>query len=63
MQLGEAMELRERWIAKGDPPCNHPHLDKEYDLGADTGDYVCTTCGASGFGRDWVKREQEEKQK
>jgi len=26
-------------------PCQHPKLDKEYYLGAQTGDYVCTKCG------------------
>jgi hypothetical protein len=60
MQIEKAIELRRRWIAKGDPPCDHPHLDKEYDLGADTGDYVCTTCGKAGWDSDWPQREREE---
>ena len=28
----------------GNKPCEHPKLEKEYYLGSDTGDYVCTTC-------------------
>lgn len=55
--MDKAIQLRKQW---GDRPCNHPVLDKEYHLGAATGDYVCTTCGESGWGRDWNKREQEE---
>jgi len=45
MQYDKARELRERWQSKGNPKCSHPELDKEYYLGAQTGDYVCTTCG------------------
>jgi len=26
-------------------PCSHDHFEKEYILGSDTGDYVCTGCG------------------
>lgn len=26
-------------------PCDHPKTEKEYYLGSDTGDKVCTTCG------------------
>lgn len=42
MQMKEAAALRKSW---GDRPCSHPTLDKEYHLGAQTGDVVCTTCG------------------
>jgi len=45
MQADKARDLREKWAAKGNPPCNHPELDKEYYLGADSGDQVCTICG------------------
>jgi hypothetical protein len=58
MQYEEARELERKW---GDKPCDHPHLEKEYYLGASTGDYVCTRCGTSGWGRDWNKREKENK--
>ena len=42
MQAAKARELRKEW---GDKPCDHPDVDKEYYLGAQTGDYVCTQCG------------------
>lgn len=56
MQMKEAIELRKLWSGR---TCDHPDLDKEYDLGSATGDYVCTTCGRSGFGNDWNERERE----
>jgi len=42
MQTHEATKRREEW---GEEPCSHDHIEKEYYLGAHTGDYVCTTCG------------------
>ncbi|MER7507096.1 hypothetical protein ABTX82_01905 [Streptomyces lavendulae] len=45
MQMDDAIRLRREWAAKGNPPCDHPETDKEYDRGGDTGDRVCTTCG------------------
>lgn len=56
MQLEKAVELREKW---GDKPCDHPELDKEYHLGTATGDYACTQCGRSGWGRDWNEKQSE----
>lgn len=50
MQVKEAIELKRRW---GDKPCEHPTLDKEYNLGAATGDYACTKCGRSAWGSNW----------
>ena len=44
MQMKKAESLRRAW---GDKPCPHPNLEKEYDLGADTGDEVCTQCGSA----------------
>ena len=55
MQLEKAQKLKAEW---GNKPCEHSDLAKEYHLGAATGDFVCTTCGEAGFGRDWVKREK-----
>ena len=49
MQYERAMELQKAWEAKGNPPCVHPKVEREYYLGANTGDEVCTTCGASGL--------------
>lgn len=56
MQVEKAMEINRRW---GDRPCEHKELIPEYYLGASTGDYVCKKCGASGWGKDWVKKEKE----
>ena len=52
MQVRKALELRKEW---GDKPCDHPNFVKEYDLGAQTGDYVCTQCG-----RTFTRSEVEE---
>ena len=43
--MDEAVRKRTMWEAMGNPPCDHPVTDKEYYLGSDTGDLVCTTCG------------------
>jgi hypothetical protein len=55
MQLKKAAELKRE---RGDKPCDHSNLEKEYDLGSATGDYVCTQCGEAGFGSDWPERER-----
>jgi hypothetical protein len=52
MQTKQAAKLREEWTAKGNPDCEHPSLVKEYDLGSDTGDVVCTTCGETWWNAD-----------
>jgi hypothetical protein len=44
MQASKAKRKRDDW---GDKPCSHPSFAKEYILGAQTGDYVCTQCGQS----------------
>jgi len=61
MQLARAERLRRRWAARGNPPCTHPNLDKEYYLSSDTGDYVCTTCGKAGFGPDWPQQDEQKR--
>ncbi len=55
MQFEEANRLREKYEGK---PCEHPAIAKEYYLGAQTGDYRCTTCGETFASR----REWEELQ-
>jgi hypothetical protein len=45
VQIAEVRRIREAWKAKGDPPCEHPNIDKEYGLGLDTGDFACLVCG------------------
>lgn len=42
MQHEEIEQIRRAW---GNKPCDHPSVEKEYYLGADTGDKVCTQCG------------------
>jgi hypothetical protein len=48
-------------LSNNNKPCNHPHLEKEYILGASTGDYICTQCGESGWGSNWNKKEEFDK--
>lgn len=50
VQIKEAMDRKKAW---GDKPCGHENLEKEYELGMATGDYVCTQCGESGSGSKW----------
>ena len=47
VQLSKVRELIKAWEAKGNPPCDHPKTDREYYLGAHTGDDACLVCGAS----------------
>jgi hypothetical protein len=47
VQMAKVAELIEAWQAKGNPPCDHPRVDKEYHLGSATGDDACLVCGAS----------------
>jgi len=54
MQMERAEELRRNW---GDKPCQHSILQKEYVLGAQTGDLICETCGKSFFSRDAAKKD------
>jgi hypothetical protein len=42
MQMNDAKELSNQW---GTKPCDHPNFAREYFLGANTGEYVCTQCG------------------
>lgn len=52
MQHLDAKKLREEW---GNKPCEHPHLEKEYYLGSDTMDFVCSTCG-----EEFTRAEKEK---
>jgi hypothetical protein len=42
MEYFEVLKQKEAW---GDKPCSHPHLEKEYYVGAFLINYVCTQCG------------------
>jgi hypothetical protein len=56
VQYNEAAELRRKWKEKGNTLCTHPDIEREYYLGSDTGDYVCTTCGETRFGREGFRK-------
>lgn len=45
MQMSKRVKLLEAWEKKGDPPCDHPSIDREYTGSSHTGDWVCTICG------------------
>lgn len=45
MQMDTAEDLRLEWERMGNPPCSHPHIDREYYLAQPTGEFVCKTCG------------------
>lgn len=55
MQEKYAKQLRIEWKGK---QCIHPSIEKEYYLGSQTGDYVCSTCG-----REFTDREEWEEYK
>ena len=55
MQFEEANKLEEEWALRGNPPCEHEYLSKEYHFGMDSGDYRCTTCGATFTGAEYRK--------
>ena len=57
MQQKDAIKLKDD---RGDEPCSHPSLEKEYELGTATGDYVCTSCGESRAGSAWNKKHDEK---
>jgi len=59
MQFDKAKSLREEW---GNKPCDHASFEKEYYLGTDTSDYVCSTCGET-FTRQEKQEIEEVKMK
>jgi hypothetical protein len=42
MEYIAVLKQMEAW---GNKPCDHPHLEKEYYVGAFLINYVCTQCG------------------
>lgn len=58
MQTKDANKLRERWAKKRNATCDHRNLEKEFNLEASTGNYICTTCGQSGAGNEWQKKQR-----
>lgn len=53
IQNDEARKIEENWQGGS---CTHPIVFKEYYLGSATGDYICSTCGASGSSKDWPEK-------
>ncbi|MGX9930131.1 hypothetical protein ACW0KB_02655 [Virgibacillus salarius] len=47
----EASEIRNKWIEKGKPKCDHSHIGREYINGTHS-DYVCLGCGAMHTNRE-----------
>ena len=46
MQFKEAQLIRKEWLEKHkDEKCEHKETEKEYYLGAQTGDRICKKCG------------------
>jgi hypothetical protein len=61
VQLSKLAEIRAQWVAAGDKPCDHPKTDREYHLGAQTGDVGCLVCGESWpRGGEPPRREQAD---
>ncbi|MBT2724363.1 hypothetical protein [Bacillus sp. ISL-46] len=59
MQNNDARELQEEWKAKENKPCSHPQIEKEYILGSQTGDFVCSTCGYEGTKETFEKLRKQ----
>jgi hypothetical protein len=62
MQMDEAARLRKQWERAGSPACDHPRLEKEYYLGSQTGDKVCTSCGETFTRGEWEILQAERDQ-
>jgi hypothetical protein len=58
MEYSVAQKVKEAW---GKQPCDHPHLEKEYYVGAFLINWVCTRCGKEFSISD--KLEMDEKRK
>lgn len=45
VQMSELERIRQDWIKRGSPPCEHKRTAKEFYLGTRTGDQGCLDCG------------------
>lgn len=61
MQFKDAKELRSKWQKDGNKPCSHPELEKEYYLGSQGFDYICTICGEE-FTAEEAKEHRKQQQ-
>lgn len=55
MQFDEANRLREAWLSKGNPPCDHEWVD-EFITSGRTRDLRCAVCGDTLPKTDWKRR-------
>jgi hypothetical protein len=51
IQTDATQAARATWINNGRPHCDHLEVEKEYYLGTATGDYACTSCDETWWGR------------
>lgn len=50
MQYDKGAKLRKEAESRKEK-CKHPHIEKEYYLGAQTGDYICSSCGETHWNK------------
>jgi hypothetical protein len=60
VQMDDVRHIRDRWEAAGSQSCEHQDVEKEYYLGSQTGDFVCTRCGKT-FGSDPTAKRNDPK--
>jgi len=58
MEYIVAQKIRDSWGIK---PCNHPHFEKEYYVGAFLVNYVCTQCGKEFTIADKMELDESRK--
>lgn len=52
VQASQLAEIHPAWVDRGSPLCRQERAEKEYDLGAQTGDRGCLDCGATWWGTE-----------
>ena len=59
MQFRDVQMIRQRWVAKGSPSCDHTYLDDEYIMDLPTGDKVCLNCGRTFTPSELVQNSKQ----
>jgi hypothetical protein len=57
--MDKVAEIRRAWELAGKPACKHERGEKEYELGAQTGDIACLDCGQTWWQTKWALMQQE----
>lgn len=57
MQYDRAKDISDNW---GNKPCDHPNIEKEYYLGSQTGDFICSQCGKVFSNREQWELERRK---